>query len=261
MLYLMINFERKVAMKTWYVKEFSKLAKMSVRMLHHYDQIGLLKPSLRSSNGYRVYSQDDLLKLERIVALKFFRFSLKQIIEIIGRDEDIVYHLKAQQTCLEQQITQLHRANQTINELVAESTAGKPIDWSKIVSLIEVYHMTEDLKKTWAGQVYSPDQLKQFAELKEKFSEAELEEIKHHWHILIEKVQKNINQDPHSSIAQKLAKEWMKLVTYQYAGNQELMDAVSMAYKYNKIPSAPFDKKLWDFISEAVKYMEEQNKK
>lgn len=247
-------------MKTWYVKEFSKLAKMSVRMLHHYDQIGLLKPSLRSSSGYRIYSQDDLLKLERIVALKFFGFSLKQIIGIVRRDEDIMHHLKAQQTCLAKQIEHLHRANQTINELVAESTAGKPVDWSKIVTLIEVYHMTEDLKKTWAGQVYSPDQLKQFAELKAKFSDAETQEIKNRWKVLMEKIQKNLAKDPHSKVAQQLAKEWMDLVSYQYAGNQELMDAVSMAYKHNKIPTAPFDKKLWDFISEAVKYMEEQSK-
>ncbi|QQR48730.1 MerR family transcriptional regulator [bacterium] len=50
-------------MKKWQVKEFSELAKISVRTLHHYDEIGLLKPSLRSSNGYRLYSEQDLLKL------------------------------------------------------------------------------------------------------------------------------------------------------------------------------------------------------
>jgi DNA-binding transcriptional MerR regulator len=43
-------------MKQWYVKELSQLTQVSVRTLHHYDKIGLLKPELRLSNGYRLYS-------------------------------------------------------------------------------------------------------------------------------------------------------------------------------------------------------------
>ena len=48
-------------MTQWYVNELSKLTKVTVRTLHHYDKIGLLKPSLRRSNGYRLYSEADLL--------------------------------------------------------------------------------------------------------------------------------------------------------------------------------------------------------
>jgi len=51
-------------MKQWYANELSKLIQVSVRTLHHYDKIGLLKPELRLSNGYRVYSEKDLLKLQ-----------------------------------------------------------------------------------------------------------------------------------------------------------------------------------------------------
>ena len=49
-------------MTQWYVKELSKLTKVSVRTLHHYDKIGLLTPSIRLENNYRVYSETDLLK-------------------------------------------------------------------------------------------------------------------------------------------------------------------------------------------------------
>ncbi len=63
-------------MTQWYAKELSNLTQVSVRTLHHYDQIGLLKPSLRQSNNYRLYSEKDLLKLQQIIALKFFGFEL-----------------------------------------------------------------------------------------------------------------------------------------------------------------------------------------
>ena len=59
-------------MTHWYVKTLSKLTGVSVQTLHHYDRIDLLKPSLRLSNGYRVYSEKDLLQLQQIIALKFF---------------------------------------------------------------------------------------------------------------------------------------------------------------------------------------------
>ena len=59
----------------WYIKEFSQLTKVSVRMLHHYDKVGLLKPSVRLLNGYRLYSEKDMLKLQQIIVLKSFGFT------------------------------------------------------------------------------------------------------------------------------------------------------------------------------------------
>lgn len=75
----------------WYVTAFSKLTNVSVRTLHHYDGIGLLKPSLRSDSNYRLYSESDLLKLQTIVALKFFGFSLEQIKVLVKQKADEMY--------------------------------------------------------------------------------------------------------------------------------------------------------------------------
>ena len=66
-------------MNTLYVKELSRLTKVTIRTLHYYDKIGLLKASDRLANGYRVYSEKDLRKLEKIIALKFFGFTLARI--------------------------------------------------------------------------------------------------------------------------------------------------------------------------------------
>ena len=53
--------------RTYQVKEAAELSGVSVRTLHHYDEIGLLVPARRSAAGYRLYDDDDLLRLQQIL--------------------------------------------------------------------------------------------------------------------------------------------------------------------------------------------------
>lgn len=83
-------------MTQWFVKNLSKLTGVTVQTLHHYDRIGLLKPSLRLANGYRIYSEKDLLQLQQIIALKFFGFKLSQIKTLITEEKSALQHFNAQ---------------------------------------------------------------------------------------------------------------------------------------------------------------------
>jgi DNA-binding transcriptional MerR regulator len=65
------------------VDQLSKVAGISVRTLHYYDEIGLLKPSFVRPNGYRIYEQKELLKLQQILFFRELEFSLEQITEMI----------------------------------------------------------------------------------------------------------------------------------------------------------------------------------
>lgn len=105
-------------MQKWYVKEFSKLTNVTVRTLHHYDQIGLLKPSIRLPNGYRIYAETDLVKLQHIVALRFFGFSLSVIKDVMKKDKNVIEHLKAQQENLQAQIAHLQEASVTLSSII-----------------------------------------------------------------------------------------------------------------------------------------------
>jgi len=53
-------------MAQWYVKDLSKITQVFVQTRHHYDRIGLLKPSIRLRNNYRLYSEKNLLRLQQI---------------------------------------------------------------------------------------------------------------------------------------------------------------------------------------------------
>src|SRR6185312_3677878 len=65
------------------IQELAKLAHISKRTLHYYDEIGLLHPSHVSSNGYRYYGQKELLLLQQILFFKELGFPLDQVQEII----------------------------------------------------------------------------------------------------------------------------------------------------------------------------------
>ena len=94
-------------MAQWYVKDLSKITQVSVQTLHHYDRIGLLKPSVRLRNNYRLYSEKDLLRLQQIIALKFFGFELVQIKTVLAGGVDVLDHFSVQSQLLEEKAKSL----------------------------------------------------------------------------------------------------------------------------------------------------------
>ena len=71
---------------TYQAIEFARMAGVTVRTLHHYDRIGLLKPSSHTGAGYRLYRKQDLVRLQQIVTLKFIGFPLSQIKKLLNRN-------------------------------------------------------------------------------------------------------------------------------------------------------------------------------
>src|SRR5262245_43496748 len=61
------------------VGELARRAGLTVRTLHHYDEIGLLKPSLHSEGGHRLYTGEDVARLQQVVSLRQLGFSLDEI--------------------------------------------------------------------------------------------------------------------------------------------------------------------------------------
>ncbi|MGH3623029.1 MAG: MerR family transcriptional regulator [Sciscionella sp.] len=65
--------------RSWRVGELAAETGLTVRALHHYDEIGLLVPSVRGNGGHRHYTESDVRRLHRILALRGFRLSLAEI--------------------------------------------------------------------------------------------------------------------------------------------------------------------------------------
>jgi DNA-binding transcriptional MerR regulator len=146
-------------MAQWRVKEISDLTDISVRMLRHYDKIGLLKPSMRSSNGYRWYSEQDLARLQQIIALKFFGFGLAQIKTMLQQPPEIYEHLNAQQRMLADQAETLKQVQDALAVVLEQGKAsGGSLNWNNLITLIERYRMVDKLKELWADTLSEKEQ-------------------------------------------------------------------------------------------------------
>ena len=206
-------------MNQWYVKELSQLTGVSVRTLHHYDRIALLKPSLRLSNGYRVYSEADLLTLERIIALKFFGFSLTQIKLLLKDEKNALQPFTEQIKFLQQKAETLLNAQEVLQKIIAAMDNNLEIPWQKAIEMIGVYKMIEDVNESWAKNVLSESELKQYTEFQKKLAGSDhkaKEAFEKAWANLCQIVALHINIDPQSAKASEIAEQCMTLVNGLY---------------------------------------------
>ena len=73
--------------RIWKVGALAKATGLTVRTLHHYDEIGLLQPSTRLAGGHRLYDADDVARLYRIIRLRQLGFALSQVAEVLAEPE------------------------------------------------------------------------------------------------------------------------------------------------------------------------------
>src|SRR6266446_7574448 len=69
----------------WKVGELARRTGLTVRTLHHYDAIGLLKPSLHTEAGYRLYTASDVARLQQVLSLRQLGFSLEEVRDCLDR--------------------------------------------------------------------------------------------------------------------------------------------------------------------------------
>lgn len=106
-------------MSRYSVKQLSALAGVSIRTLHHYDKIGLLKPAERAESGYRYYGKTELLRLQQILFFKELDYSLAEIKQIItANDFDLIASLEKQKEALQKQIGRTEKLLNTLDKTV-----------------------------------------------------------------------------------------------------------------------------------------------
>lgn len=207
-------------MTEWLVKDLSKLTGVSVQTLHHYDRIELLRPSARLANGYRVYSEKDLLKLQHIIALKYFGFGLSQIKVLLEGEVDMRDHFALQAQFLHEKANTMLAASKTLHRIMDDCSNSKAIPWETIIHLIEVFRMTQELEHAWVKNVLSPAELQQFAQfeagLKTRFSEQDSQAFEKAWKEVVADVKSHLKVDPKSEVGIKLGQRSMDLVNLLY---------------------------------------------
>jgi DNA-binding transcriptional MerR regulator len=109
--------------KAYTVSQLAEMAGVSVRTLHHYDHIGLLKPSRRSEAGYRLYEGQDLLRLQQILFFKELELPLSEIRSILDDPGfDPIRSLESHRQQLRGRMARLARLLNTIDKTIQRLT-------------------------------------------------------------------------------------------------------------------------------------------
>ena len=113
-------------MKAYTVSQLAKMAGVSVRTLHHYDHIGLLKPSSRTQAGYRLYERQDLLRLQQILYFRELDLPLNEIQSILDDPEfDQIQSLESHRQQLQGRMKRLARLLNTIDKTIQRLTGDE----------------------------------------------------------------------------------------------------------------------------------------
>jgi DNA-binding transcriptional MerR regulator len=107
-------------MKLYTVKEVAKLSGVTVRALHHYDQLGLLKPARIGENGYRYYGREELLRLQQILLHRELELPLEAIAEVLDRPGfDRLEALQRHRKTLSEKAARYRRLVRTLDQTLA----------------------------------------------------------------------------------------------------------------------------------------------
>lgn len=100
---------------------------VSVRTLHHYDEIALVVPSERSNAGYRLYTEDDLTRLQHVVVYRRLGFGLEEVADLLEQDADVLEHLRRQRSAITDRIGELTELVRSIDAAMESEMNGYKI--------------------------------------------------------------------------------------------------------------------------------------
>lgn len=230
------------------VGEFARRSGVSVRTLHHYDAFGLLAPSDRGSGGHRLYSEADVERLLRILALRQLALPLERIREVLDDPATstaavLERHLAHVESRLEEQ----RRLRDRLRAL-----ADRARDATTLDDLLEGIHAMNEIES-----YYTPEQREELARRADELGPEGLRRAEESWRELLAEVRAEIaaGTPPESERARALAERWNALVEGFTGGDPGIR--ANLARLYRERPDAAaehgftFDPELAGWIARA----------
>jgi DNA-binding transcriptional MerR regulator len=143
------------------VAELARRTGLTVRTLHHYDEIGLLKPSLHTESGHRLYTAADVARLQQVLSLRQLGFSLEQVRDCLDRPDfsmlEVIRHHVAR---LREQIERQRGLCERLEALAEHLRTAGEVSAEAFLQTIEVMTMIENY--------YTPEQLEALRKRREE---------------------------------------------------------------------------------------------
>ena len=238
------------------VKQLSNLAGVTPRTLHHYDEIGLLKPSRVGDNGYRYYGEESLLQLQQILFYRELGIPLEDIKKIMGRrDFDVLGALRSHKEALQKQLTRLNRLIQTVDNTI-NHLKGNTIMSEK--SYFEGFSEEEQEKYALeAEELYGVESVRESNRKWKAYPAAKKEAIMAEGQAVYTDMIAAMPRGAASQEVQAIVERWRRHLEYFWTPNLDQLLALASGYNDDPRFKANFDKfdpQLAEFFREAVQH-------
>jgi len=211
----------------WKVGELAGRTGMSVRALHHYDEIGLLTPTLRTPSGHRLYQQSDVERLQQIQSLRLMGIPLDEVRQLLDGARISARELIAMH------IAKLHERialqNRLAERLQALAEHIESVESASIDVLCQIIQVTTAMEK-----YFTTEQLEVLRDRRTSISEQHMNEVRNSWNEIIPKVRNAMaaNVDPTSPEILAIANRWKALVEEFTGGDPKIANAVKTMYEH-----------------------------
>ncbi|WP_394825642.1 MerR family transcriptional regulator [Pendulispora albinea] len=202
------------------VGELATRAGVSVRTLHHYDAIGLLRPS-HSASGHRLYDQSHVERLLQIKALRQLGFSLDDIARTLNEKKlSLGEALTLRVTRLREEIAARKKLLRRLEAIVQHVDGNRTLSTETIFETMEAMMNVESY--------FTEEQLAELARRRAALGQEGLEKIQEEWRALIHEVREEADKgtDPSSPRAQELAARWTAIGDAFTGGDRELTSSI-----------------------------------
>ena len=241
--------------KTYTVSRLARLAGVSVRTLHYYDQVGLLKPSAQSAAGYRLYGEQDLLRLQQILFFKELDFPLADIGQALDDPGfDQVQALRHHRQMLEERHLRLERLLHTVDKTISKLTED-----TMTLTDEELYEgFTKEQAERYqreAAEMYDPEMVKLANERVRKMSKAQWAAVKAEGDAVTRGLAERMDRDPADPEVQALIVRHYAWVEQFYPVSAEIYRGLGQLYTTHPEFRANYDRyrpDLADFMQAAM---------
>ena len=189
------------------VGELARRTGLTIRTLHHYDEVGVLRPSEHTGAGYRLYTAGDVARLQQVLSLRQLGFSLEEVRDCLDRPgfsplESVRLHIGR----LRVQVEMQRDLCEKLEVIAAHFRAAEEVSAEEFLRVIERMTMIESY--------YTPEQLESIKKRGEQMGEDAIRQSQVDWAELIAAVraEKEKGTDPADPKVQAMARRWMDLV-------------------------------------------------
>jgi MerR family transcriptional regulator, thiopeptide resistance regulator len=231
------------------VGELARRTGLTVRTLHHYDEIGLLRPSLHTGSGHRLYAASDVARLQQIVSLRQLGFSLEQVRDCLDRaDFSPLEVIRLHVARLREQIALQQGLCERLTGLAALFETAGEVSAEQFLQSIEVMTMIENY--------YTPEQLEQLKERREQVGEDRIKQGQADWADLFArlKVEMDNGTDPADAKVQALVKRQHELVNEFTGGDAGIAASLKRMWteQGDKLSTQfGYDPRLMEYLAKA----------